>query len=71
MQAPQAIRTKLQALRAQIAAQKLGFEVGYTSAMDFDSTISRTLQAPPDLNRKNQNAEFPRPDTFESITGSG
>jgi len=52
MKAPQAIRTQLQALRAQIAAQKLGFEVGYTSAMDFDLAQLATLQAPPDLNQK-------------------
>ena len=54
LKAPLAIKNKLQALRDQIAAQKLNFEIGYTAAADFDLAQLAALKAPPDLDRKMQ-----------------
>jgi C1A family cysteine protease len=52
LKAPSHIQAKLKALRGDIAARKLNFEVGYTAAMDFDIAQLAALRAPADLNQK-------------------
>ncbi len=50
-EAPPAIRQRLAALRARIAAENLSFEVGYTTAMDLPLELLAGTRLPPDLAR--------------------
>ncbi len=50
-EAPPAIRQRLAALRADIAARNLSFEVGYTTAMDIPLEMLAGTRLPPDLRR--------------------
>ena len=49
LQAPAAIKAKLNALRQEISARKMRFQVGYTAAMDFDLSQITGLQVPANI----------------------